>query len=649
MNASPMQIAMEHHRAGRLAEAEAIYRQILQRDPNDAEALHMLGVIAGQTGHSEAAIHLIRRAIGLQPDWAEAHNNLGSILKGSGRLEESIDSCRRAIQLKPDYAEANYNLGNALAGKGQFADAIAAYQRAIELRPDYVDSHNNLGSVFLNAGEVDAAVAAYERAVQLKPDFAEAHNNLGSALWEKRQLDAAIASYERAIQLKPDCGQAYNNLGNALVDKGQIDKAIGCYQAAIDLSPDDPVPDSNLVYTLYFRPGTTNAELLGQSRRWAKRRAEPLKPLTGAHHIDRDPNRRLRIGYVSPDFRGSHCQSFFTVPLLGSHDRGKFEIFCYADVPRPDGVTQRLRQLSDAWRSTVGLNDQRVAELIRADRIDILVDLTMHMAHGRPLVFARKPAPIQAAWLAYPGTTGLDTMDYRLTDPYLDPPGTNDEFYSEQSIRLPHTFWCYDPLSREVVGDLPTVRNGYVTFGCLNNFCKVNDGVMALWSRVLASMPGARLVLLSPVGDHRARVLEKLGVEGARVEFVAHQPRELYLRTYHRIDVVLDTFPYNGHTTTLDSLWMGVPVVTLVGDTVVGRAGLSILCNAGLPELVARDGNEFVRCAVGLASDPARLGRLRECLRARLLGSPLMDAKGFTAAIESAYRRMWENWCSQSS
>jgi protein O-GlcNAc transferase len=642
-----MQIAVGHHQAGRLAEAEAGYRQILSRNPSHPQALHLLGVIAGQTGHGETAIDLIGRAIRFEPDFAEAHSNLGSILKDNGRLEESIASCRRAIQLNPDYPEAYYNLGNALAAKGWFADAIAAYQRAIQLRPDYVDSHNNLGGVFMNTGDLDAAVASYRRAIQLKPDFSDAHNNLGSALWEKRQLDAAIASFQHAIRLNPDCGEAYNNLGNALVDKGRIDEAIACYQSAIDHSPDDPAPESNLVYTLYFRPGTTNAELLARNRHWAKRRAEALKPPMASHDNDRNPNRRLRIGYMSPDFRGSHCQSFFTVPLLSSHDRREFEIFCYADVARPDEVTERLRQLSDVWRSTIGLDDQRVAELIREDRIDILVDLTMHMARGRPLVFARKPAPIQVAWLAYPGTTGLETVDYRLTDPYLDPPGTNDEFYIEESIRLPHTFWCYDPLSEEPVGDLPAGQKGYVTFGCLNNFCKVNDAVLELWARVLAAMPGSRLLLLSPLGDHRARVSEKLGVERARVEFVEYQPRELYLRTYHRIDVVLDTFPYNGHTTTLDSLWMGVPVVTLVGDTVVGRAGLSILTNTGLPELVAGDGNEFVKCAVGLASDLPRLRRLRQSLRTRLLGSPLMDAKAFAGAIETAYRRMWETWSSR--
>ena len=318
------------------------------------------------------------------------------------------------------------------------------------------------------------------------------------------------------------------------------------------------------------------------------------------HGNDRSTGRRLKVGYVSPDFR-SHSEAFFTVPLFSAHDHEGFEIVCYSDVVRPDIITQRLRTQVDAWRSITGLDHEKVAELICRDRIDILVDLTMHMARNRLLVFARKPAPVQACWLAYPGGTGLSTIDYRITDPYLDPPGLYDGSYAEESNRLPDTFWCYDPLDDEpAVNALPAEENGYLSFGCLNNFCKVNPVVLKLWARVLKAVDRSRLTILAGEGSHRRHALDLLAEEGVardRVIFVAHQPRQQYLQYYHGIDVGLDTVPYNGHTTSLDSFWMGVPVVTLVGQTVVGRAGLCQLTNLGLPELIASSPERYVQIA----------------------------------------------------
>jgi predicted O-linked N-acetylglucosamine transferase (SPINDLY family) len=356
----------------------------------------------------------------------------------------------------------------------------------------------------------------------------------------------------------------------------------------------------------------------------------------------------LRIGYVSPDFR-EHCQSFFTIPLLSNHDRKAFEIFCYADLRRPDAVTQRIRGYVDGWQSIVGMTDEEAARKIREDQIDILVDLTMHMASGRPLIFARKPAPVQAAWLAYPGSTGLSAMDYRLTDPYLDPPGLNDHFYSETSIRLPDSFWCYEPLVTELlVNPLPAQSTGHVTFGCLNNFCKINEPVLRLWAQVLKTVDRSRLMILCPEGSHRQALLDLLqreGISSDRIELVAGRPRLQYLELYHRIDLGLDSFPYNGHTTSLDSFWMGVPVVTLVGQTVAGRAGLSQLTNLGLPELIAQTSQQYVQIAADLAGDLSGLAELRRTLRERMQASPLMDAPRFARNIEAAYRQMWRNWC----
>jgi predicted O-linked N-acetylglucosamine transferase (SPINDLY family) len=318
-------------------------------------------------------------------------------------------------------------------------------------------------------------------------------------------------------------------------------------------------------------------------------------------------------------------------------------------VVRPDVITARFRSCADVWRNVVGLTDEQLAESVRHDRIDILVDLCMHMARNRLLVFARKPAPIQACWFAYPGSTGLSTIDYRLTDPYIDPAGLDDDHDSEQSIRLPDSFWCYDPLVNDLAVDTPPMlEKGHITFGCLNNFCKVNAAVLSLWARVLRCVDRSRLLLMAAEGSPRQETLAQLEREGItpdRVTFVTHRPRAQYLELYRGIDIALDTVPYNGHTTSLDSLWMGVPVVTLTGPTAVGRAGLSQLMNLGLPELIAFSPEQYVRIAVELARDLPRLGELRATLRGRMQASPLMDGPRFARNVEAAYREMWRRWC----
>jgi predicted O-linked N-acetylglucosamine transferase (SPINDLY family) len=356
---------------------------------------------------------------------------------------------------------------------------------------------------------------------------------------------------------------------------------------------------------------------------------------------------------VSPDFR-NHAESFFTVPLLSAHNHQDFEIFCYADVACPDGITARFRGCADVWRDIAGLTDEQLAQRVRRDKIDILVDLTMHMARNRLLAFARKPAPVQVCWLAYQGTTGLSAIDYRLTDPHIDPPGLFDGCCSEEPVRLPDAFWCYDPAASEpaasgtAVSALPVLEKGHVTFGCLNNFCKVNGPVLSLWAQVLKAVDRSRLVLLAAEGSarrHTLDLLEQEGVPPGRVTFVGRVPRPRYMELYHGIDIGLDTFPYTGQTTSLDAFWLGVPVITLVGQTPAARAGLSLLSNLGLPELVAQAPEQFVIIAAGLANDLPRLKDLRATLRDRLQNSPLMDAPRFAGNVEAAYRNMWQRWC----
>ncbi len=632
---------------GQMDEAVAYYRKTLKLDPNRASTHNNLSSALFRTGRFDEAIETARRAVELEPESAMACNNLGCALTGARRLSEAVEMLRRAIALRPDFAEAWYNLANALREQAKFTEAAAACRRALALRPDRAEAHVNLGNILQAQRQFDESIACYSRALSLKPRDVEAFSNLGNALRSSGRLDEAIAAFQTCVALQPDFYAAHCNLGNALKDAGQIVPAIGFFRRAVELNPSDVISQSNLSYSVYYHPNYDSTAILADVRQWDAMHA-PKHAGGSKYENNPNPERRLRIGYVGADFR-DHCQSLFTIPLFEYHDRERFEIVCYANVARPDGLTQRIRKSVDHWRDTVGQSDDDVARQVHADRIDILVDLTMHMSNGRPVLMAHKPAPVQVAYLAYPGTTGLSAIDYRLTDPYLDPPGETDADYVEQSVRLPDTFWCYDALTDTPAPNaLPLLTEGRVTFGCLNNFCKVSDQTLALWSKVLQAVDGSRLLLLAPVGAARQRVLDRFReehIDPARIEFVEHRPRAKYLELYHRIDVCLDTTPYNGHTTSLDSYWMGVPVVTRVGRTVVGRAGYSQLTNLGLPELVAWSDEEFVSIAARLAADRPRLTHLRATLRRRMERSPLMDAARFARNIEAAYREMWRRWC----
>jgi FkbM family methyltransferase len=427
-----------------------------------------------------------------------------------------------------------------------------------------------------------------------------------------------------------------------------MDQALACAQQACKLKPDENRYHSGVLGTLHYHPHYDCRAIMEEHRRWEAAHALPVARSEVAFANDPSPGRRLRIGYSSPDFR-DHAVGRNIWPLISNQDHSQFEVALYADLPRADPMTQQFQKCADVWCNVTAWPDEQLAARIEEDRIDILVDLALHTGGNRLLVFARKPAPVQVTFAGYPGTTGLRAIDYRLTDPYLDPPGLHDDCYSEESYRLPHTFWCFDPQTEEpAVGPLPALEKAFVTFGCLNNFCKINDDVLRLWARVLSAVPKSRLLLLAKGGSHRQRTIDFLadhGIGPERVDFVSPKPRPEYLALYNRVDLGLDTFPYNGHTTSLDSFWMGVPVITLVGKTVVGRAGLSQLTNLGLEELATITPEDFVRVAANWANDWPKLEAMRNGLRDRMRQSPLMDSKGFARGIEEAYRSMWHKWC----
>jgi predicted O-linked N-acetylglucosamine transferase (SPINDLY family) len=640
--AALMNIGVCEQRAGRLAAAAAAYRRLLAQDADYPGARANLGTLLVADGAVEEGLALLTEAVARAPDDVQPAANLGAALVRVRRFADAARVLESARGRHPLDAHLAFNHGVALAGLGRSAAAMATYREAIELAPDHPDALVNLGSELQAAGELEAAATAYARAIEVAPAAVLAYNNLGCLERARGRLDAAEALLRRALAIDPTHAPLHNNLGTTLKDGGELDAAIACYRAALAVDPGYLEAHSNLAYSLSFS-ALDAGEVLAECRRFDARFTAPFAAEREPHGNDLAAFKRLRIGYVSPDFR-EHCQSLFTLPLFASHDHREFAIYCYSSVRRADRYTQEVAALVDVFRDVRLLDDAALARVIRDDRIDVLVDLTMHMSHGRPQLFARKPAPVQIAWLAYPGTTGIGAIDYRLSDPRLDPEGT-DADYSERTIRLPDAFWCYHPLADgPEVGPLPALDAGHVTFGCLNNPCKVSARTLELFAATLAAVPRSRLVLLAPPGRHRDRLhaaLGALGVAAERVEFRPFQRRADYLAAYRGIDIGLDTFPYNGHTTSLDAFWMGVPVVSRVGPTCVGRGGLSQLAQLALLPLACDSDAGFAATAGRLARDLPALAALRAGLRARLAASPLMDPARFARAIEAAYRRAW--------
>ena len=677
-------MALEQFQLGHVDEAEAISRQIIAAHSEHPGAAHLLGLIAGRAGQHADAARWIARAVAILPEICEYRLDLAEALQGSGEYSASVDEWRAALRLHPQLPDAHYGLGVALGFLGLLEEAVEAYRGAVRLRPDHVRAWSNLGvalhhlecpqeaiaafqaglkadpgaaalsinlgNVLQDAGELDAAIAAYRASLAQQPDLAVAHYNLGNLLKRQGRLVEAAAAYHAAIRSQPGNADALHNLSSILREEGKIEEAISTARAAVAMDPQNSLRQSNLLYTLQFHPGLTEEEIAGEHALWNEHVSAPLRAARLPHGNDPGRDRRLRVGFVSPDFY-QHAVSFFLVPLFEALDRTQVEVCCYSDVRGGDATTERLRKAADRWCDSRRLSATGLAERIRRDAIDILIDLTMHTRSNRLETFAHKPAPVQVSWLAYPGSTGLETMDYRLTDAFLEPPGVEARAVGERPWRLPDSWCCYEPHPDfPEIGPLPSARAGHVTFGSINKFARVNDAVLGGWALLLTEVPDSHLLLLCPDGDCRDRVgrfFAERGVAGARLEWVEFLPWDQYVQLFGRIDLALDPFPGNGMTTTLHSLWMGVPVVLLAGETPLARAGESLLSTAGLPELVATSVDEYVQIAAALARDRARLESLRATLRGRLRESPLLDAPRFARNLEVAFRGMWRRWCEQ--
>jgi predicted O-linked N-acetylglucosamine transferase (SPINDLY family) len=552
---------------GKADEAAALALRAVQARPTFAEGHHALGVALWRLGRRDEAARAFGQALALRPALLEALMNLAPLLRELNRPDEAEECLRRAVALGGAGAEAPYALGVDLCARFRYAEAADALREAVRLRDDWPDAWYQLGLALRGARDRDGALAALRRALELRTDHADARFQEGVVLHDLNRLDDARTAFRAALALRPDMAHAYVNFGNLELAQGNVDEALRCYQESLRFNPKEPVAHSCYAMALNYKPGLSPAALLEEHRRWAAQHCPP--PPAAPHANDRSPGRRLRVGYVSQDFR-LHVTGHFVEPILAYHDHGPFEIVAYPDVTQPDDVTERFRGRVDRWHPLAGVPDDQAAELIRSHQVDVLVDLNGHTG-SRLGIFARKPAPVQVTYVGYANTTGLAAVDYRLTDAVADPEG-EPRCHSEELVRLPGGFCCYWPSAdAPEVSPPPLDRKGHVTFGSFHGLAKLNAGVLDLWAALLRAVPDARLLILrdAMTGSARERLVREFaarGIGAGRLDLRNSTPPGMnHHATYAELDVSLDVLPWSGHTTSCESLWMGVPVVTLAG------------------------------------------------------------------------------------
>lgn len=664
-------------------DAFAVLKRTVELAPHDAQAHGNLGNAWQTAGKLDEAMASYLRALEIDPDFPEAHNNLGSVLRVLDRPEEAQDSFRKAIALRPDYAKARFNLGNVLKDAKQYAQAVEEYRaaslllpddaeiqnslgsalrmdkaydeaidcfaQAVALKPDYADAHFNLGTTMLAAQRDAEAVIALGKAVENEPDNHELHFYLGNALRNTTQPEKAMASFRQALALKEDFISAEINLCSMLQIHGALEDAIASAYRARKIGPKHPTGHTSLLFCLSHSDELDAAALFAEHRQFGEEFEPALRPHWPEHGNTRDPQRRLRVGFVSGDFN-EHVVANFVVPVISKlAESAQLSLYGYYNNSRFDSATERLKQYLVHWNDIVEMSDQEAFARIREDEIDILIDLSGHTAFNRLMLFAMKPAPIQASWIGYPGSTGLQAMDYYIADRYFTPPDVVGPYMTEKLALLPACLPFLPSALSPAIEQAPALSNGYLTFGSFNRLSKLNRGVVRRWAKLLHALPTAKMLLgaMHKQSDHDtlAQWFAEDGIPLERLSF--HQRTHLgnYLALHQQIDVCLDTYPYTGGTTTMHALWMGVPTLTLAGDTVASRAGACILEHVGLGSFVATDDDDFVNKGKFLSNNIVQLAALRATMRQRLeesaIGQPALIAEGF----EQALRAMWQRWC----
>jgi protein O-GlcNAc transferase len=668
--------AVDRHQSGDLAEAARLYRSILHKLPSHAPALCNLGAVLVRQDQFDEAAKCYSVCLAANPGYPDAHFNFGNLLRRVGQFRESIAHYQDCVKGNPAHASAYFNMGLAFVSLGELPPAAESFRQTIALEPNHADAYNRLGDVMLRTGHINDGVEQFRRYVALKPDDARGYNNLGLAIANAGRPDEAVPilqkslalnpdypdanntlalayealgqkndahrHYREAVRLNPNFADAWSNLGTNLTEQGRIDEAVAALRKSLEIRPNAPPIHSNLLLTLNY-PSNLSPEQVSAEHRAFAERFLPTTPVSPAP-LDPDPERRLRIGYLSADFR-AHTVAGFIEALLANHDRGRVHVSAYANVPRPDDVTARLQKLADRWRFINGQSDDQIAATIRADKIDILIDLAGHTAGNRLFALARRPAPIQCLLFGYPNTTGTAAIDYRITDDVADPPGATEPLYVEKLLRLGGLAWAYQPpADAPPVMPLPSLSGGPFTFGCLNNAAKISDACLTAWARLVNDVPNAKLVLLAGQSTEGAAMLKErfraAGLSPERLELVLRLPKREYFETYSRCDLALDPFPYNGGVTTGDALWMGVPVLAVAGASYVSRQGVSVLNHVGIPEFAAESPEQLIELAKTWAANREMLADIRAGLRSQV-AKTIGDGKAYVERLEAALRRAW--------
>lgn len=649
--------------AGKLEVAEKTYLEMVRRGTLDADVYNNLAAICDRRGGViEDSVKLLEKAVELAPERDEYRANLSRLLgrqradlMRQSRYEAAVPVAWRMVQLEPGSAANHRELGECCAKSGNLEEGVKHFTRAINLDPNNPSHYNDLGLAFYELRWLAEAQGAFQEVLRLKPDSAVAYTHLGLLANVTGLSGVAVSLLERAVKVEPQSSAAHSNLGLFLRDQGRLREARRHLEEALRLNPKSASAMSTYLLSLVSDPDADPAWVGAEHKRYdAIVRGTPRKVVAR----DLDPRRKLRIGYLSPDLR-AHSVSFFILPVLENRNREETHVTCYSTTLAEDAVTQRIQEHSDGFRSVYRMSDEKLAGLIAEDGVDILIELSGHTSQNRLAMLANRVAPVQVTYLGYANTTGLSEMDYRITDDIADPVGVSDAWHSEKLVRIPNGFLAYqpawDPVDFPVV-QLPAEAAGHVTFGSFNNLAKLDDLVLDTWAAILGNVPGSRLVLKAKglrSDAVPARIMDAFaarGVASERIQLLTQEPSaRAHLTLYNQMDVALDTFPYNGTTTTCEALWMGTPVVTFEGQSHAGRVGATLLHRIGLSELVARDREGYIETASALGRDLSRLARIRQGLREKLLKSPVADGARLARELEAAYREMWIRYCGAMS
>lgn len=643
-------LGIARRECGDMPGARQAFERALQADPDLLPAWNNWGNWLLASGNPDGALQCFDKVLAADPDHYEARNNRVAALLDQGRSAEAESVARVALDRHPDSAPLHLNLGNALLQQGKGYLAVQSYKRALELAPGMEEPHFNLAILYDAPGHLKQAISFLEKEIARRGRTVDLLNRLAIGQMANLAFAESARLCREILEMQPDFVPAYVTLGNNLSIMGEPARALGCYQHGLALKPDDFRIHSNLLFELNYLPDYSMAALFEKHLEWARCHERPLAGQCRRHPPGGDRERRLRIGYVSPDFL-SHPVGYLVQGVIRHHDPAGFEIHCYAHVSRPDHITEEIRRYAHAWHDTTGQSDAELAERIVADGIDILVDLVGHTAGHRLPLFARRPAPVQLTWLGYFHSTGMANMDYFITDPYTSP-RESGQMFSETPLYLPHTRFCYTaPDYAPPVAEPPSRNKGYITFGSFNKLAKMSDEALAAWADILLALPDSRLWLKSPAlneNEVREHILSRFlsrGVAPERLTLMPASGHQAMLDEYREVDIALDPFPFSGGITTFEALWMGVPVVTLARGGVVGRQSASALMNLDLSELVHETVPDYVAGALALAHDRRRLAELRHALRLRMAASALCDILGFVGHLEGLYRDMWHAWC----